>query len=191
MKEGGFSWKLESERSVLVDETGAAVEFELLTPTNPVLGSIAAVIQQDLFALGIDLSIRQEEFRAVTSRIMTTGDYESALMLLDFPVEPADIVNVLFSSGSLHMWNPRQKSPATPWEKRVDQLMWKQLRTLDHGQRFEIFQEVQRLLAEERPFIPLVNKNILFAQRRGLENVRPANTFPFSLWNVWELFWSN
>jgi peptide/nickel transport system substrate-binding protein len=176
---------------VLVDETGEIVEFELLTPTNETLGKIAAIIQQDLDSLGINLTIRQEEFRAVTSQLMKTRDYESALMFLDFPVEPADTVNVLLSSGSLHMWNPRQESPNTWWEEEVDRLMTEQIRTLDQEERFRLFDEVQRLLAEERAFIPLVNRNVFLARREGLENVRPANTFPFALWNIWELSWRN
>lgn len=191
LKTAGFSWRQESDREALLDESGEVVAFELLTPTNDLLGKIAAIIQQDLGAIGINLSIRQEEFRAVTSRIMMTRDYDSALMLLDFPVEPADTVNVLFSSGSLHMWNPRQDSPETWWEERVDQLMREQVQTFDHERRFRLFYQVQKLLAEERPFIPLVNRNVFLAHRKGLENLKPATTFPFSLWNVWELSWRN
>ena len=36
-----------------------------------------------------------------------------------------------FSFGSAHLWNMAQETPATPWEREIDQLMAKQIATLD------------------------------------------------------------
>jgi peptide/nickel transport system substrate-binding protein len=150
---------------------------------------MAAILQQDLEALGMTVVVQQEELRAVISRIMRSRNYDSALMNLDFPIEPTDMGNVLLSSGALHVWNPRQRKPATTWEGRIDQLFWQQGRVLDEQQRFRHFQEIQEILVQHRPFIPLVNRNVLVAWRKGLNNVKPANIFPFAMWNIWEQWW--
>ncbi len=36
--------------------------------------------------------------------------------------DPMEQMNFWLSSGDQHQWWPRQKTPATPWEARIDQL---------------------------------------------------------------------
>jgi peptide/nickel transport system substrate-binding protein len=189
LRNAGFSWVRQKQREFLVDREGHRVEFRLVTRTDDVMGKILAVLHQDLEALGITVSVQQEEFRAVIARIMGNKNYDAALMNLDFPVEPTDISNVLLSSGAMHFWNPAQKQPATAWEARIDQLIRQQSRTLNEKKRIELFREVQEILLEQRPFIPLVNRNVLVAWQKNLSNLEPANVFPFALWNSWELYW--
>jgi peptide/nickel transport system substrate-binding protein len=187
LEKAGFGWNTEGS---LVDSEGRLVEFRILAPSNDIMSKTVAIVQQDLESLGMTVKVQQEEFRAAISRIMKSRDYDAALMNLDFPFEPTDISNVLLSSGGLHFWNPAQASPASEWEKRIDELVREQGRTLDPDARFELVREIQEILAEQRPFIPLVNRNVLAAWRNGLENVRPANSFPFAMWNSWELHWA-
>jgi peptide/nickel transport system substrate-binding protein len=191
LKKAGFSWVRRDQRELLLDPEGHHVEFRLVTRSDDVMGKILAVLQQDLEALGITMSVQQEEFRAVIARIMGNKDYDAALMNLDFPVEPTDISNVLLSSGAMHFWNPAQKRPATDWEARVDELIWQQGRTMNQKKRVELFTEVQEILFEQRPFIPLVNRNVLVAWQKNLSNLEPANVFPYALWNSWELYWES
>ena len=187
LQRGGFGWNGEG---TLIDSKGRPVEFRILAPSSDVTSKTVAILQQDLESLGMIVKVQQEEFRSAISRIMKSRDYDAALMNLDFPFEPTDISNVLLSSGGLHFWNPAQASPASAWEKRIDELVREQGRTLDPDARLELVSEIQEILADQRPFIPLVNRNVLAAWRSGLENVRPANSFPFAMWNSWELYWA-
>jgi len=189
LREAGFSWLRQEGRDRLVDGEGNAVEFRLISPSDEILGKIVAILLQDLESLGISVAVQQEELRAVISRVMGSKDYDAALMNLDFPVEPTDMSNVLLSTGTMHFWNPDQKQPATPWEARIDQLVREQGRTMDEASRIALFRKIQQILIEQRPFIPLVNRNVLVAWQKNLGNVNPANVFPFALWNIWELSW--
>jgi peptide/nickel transport system substrate-binding protein len=191
LEEAGYSWDQGEQGERLLDGDGKHVEFRIVTRSDDVMGKILAVLQQDLEALGITLFVQQEETRALIARVMGNKDYDAALMNLDFPIEPTDISNVLLSSGSLHFWNPAQKEPASEWEARVDELMRLQGSTLDEKNRIALFREVQEILHEQRPFIPLVNRNLLVAWWESLQNVNPANIFPFALWNSWELHWES
>jgi len=189
LRKAGFSWVRREQHELLLDREGNHVNFRLVTRSDDVMGKILAVLHQDLEALGITVYVQQEEFRAVIARVMGNKDYDAALMNLDFPVEPTDISNVLLSSGAMHFWNPAQKQPATGWEARIDELIWQQGRTMNEKKRVELFTEVQKILLEQRPFIPLVNRNVLIAWQKNLRNLRPANVFPYALWNGWELYW--
>jgi ABC-type transport system substrate-binding protein len=88
------------------------------------------------------------------------------------------------------MWRPFQSIPASAWEARIDDLMLEQARMPDYGHRFELFSEVQHILAEEVPCIPLVNRNILMAKRRTLQNVRVASVFPYALSNIRQIYFA-
>jgi peptide/nickel transport system substrate-binding protein len=99
-------------------------------------------------------------------------------------------MNVLKSSGFTHDWFPRQKTPSTEWEARIDTLMDAQLKTLDYNERKKDFDEVQKIMAEQQPLI-FVATPIYYAA------IRPdiANTLPTALggyratWNAEELYY--
>jgi len=187
LREAGFSWKIMEGRERLVDSAGRAITFELLTRSDDVFGRIAAIIQQDLAELGMQVMIRQEEFRSVISRIMGSRTYESALMKLDIPTDPTALAAVLLSSGPMHMWNPRQEKPATRWEAQIDKWVALQAVTAPLEKRQEIVRRIYSTLAEQVPLIPLVHRNVVAAWHRGVAGIRPAPVFPHTLWNVWEL----
>ena len=187
LRRAGFSWRSEGAREILLDFQGHQVEFEILTRSDVLLGKIAAVIQNDLEALGMQVRIRQEEFGTVISRYRA-GDYDSVLISLEIPSEPSDHGNVLLSSGQMHMWNPSQKQPASEWENRIDSLMLEQVRTLDAKKRKRLYSEIQQILAQQVPFVPLVNRDLLLAWNTSLKNLRASSLYPFALWNVWELY---
>ncbi|MDA2929731.1 ABC transporter substrate-binding protein [Acidobacteria bacterium AH-259-O06] len=191
LQKGGFSWKKEGPGEVLVDSKGRPVELEILARADDISGKIAAIIQQDLEEIGMRVTVRQEELRAVISRILGSRRYDAAIMNIELPVEPVDHMNVLLSSGPMHMWNPNQSRPASKWEKRIDELMFQQVTTLDQQRRQRLYRKVQHILAEQVPIIPLVHRDTLIASKNRLKNVRPSSLFPYSLWNVWELWVAN
>ncbi len=188
LREAGFSWRRKGSGEVLIDAQGVPVEFSLLTPSESLWGSIAAILQHDLEELGMQVRIRQEEFRSVVSAIGNSRDYEMALLSLDFPSEPVDHGSVLLSDGATHFWHPNQSRPATEWEAEIDRLMRLQTSTLDLEQRRRLYNSVLHLLADNVPFIPLINRDLLIAGSSRVRNLRPSNISPYALWNVWELW---
>ena len=187
LMEAGFSWIEEGGRTRLVDVGRRPVQFEIFCRSDQQWGRIAAVIQQDLELLGMEVTLRQEEFRALRSRVMRSHDYEAAIMGIDFPYEPVEHQNVLLSSSPMHFWNPAQESAATAWEAEVDRLLLKQITTLELEERQLLFTQIQEILAQELPFLPLVHQNILVAASPALQGLRPVVLFPHTLWNGWEL----
>ena len=54
-------------------------------------------------------------------------DYEAALLgFANVELDPLEEKNIWLSSGAQHPWWPSQKTPATPWEARIDELELKQ-----------------------------------------------------------------
>ena len=187
LQSAGFSWKSDG---ALVDSHGSPVEFSILTSSsNAQRVKIATLIQDDLSKLGINVQIASLEFHTMVDRLLTTHDYEAAVMgLVSGDADPTSEMNVWMSSGDTHLWHPNQTQPATPWEAEMDRLMQQQLITLDYAKRKRLYDRVQETVADELPVICLVSPNILVGASDRVGNFHPAILDPYTLWNIDQLY---
>lgn len=172
--------------SVLADASGHAVKFSILTNAgNAARLKMATLIQQDLAALGMQVTVVPLDFPALIERLMHTQDYEACLLGLEnVDPDPNAMMNVWLSSSPNHQWNPSEKTPATPWEAEIDREMNLQATTLSDAERKQAVDRVQQIVAEQQPFIYLVYPNVLFAVSPMLRGVKPAVLEPELVWNV-------
>ena len=176
---------------VLEDEEGNKIEFVLNTNAgNSVREKMSVLIQDDLKNLGITLVFQPVDFNALVDKINNTYDYDAILLGLGGGgTDPSSSMNVLQSSGFTHQWFPRQKTPATEWEARIDFLMNAQLKTLDFAERKKFFDEVQQILAEQVPMIYTTTPFSYAAVRNDLGNLRPTVLSSYRVtWNAEELY---
>ena len=183
----GFSWK---DDGTLVDLGGIPVEFSIITSaSNAQRTQMATMIQADLKDLGIHVQVVPLEFHSVLDRILKTHDYEAAVLGLGGGgVGPNSEMNVWLSSGTNHVWDLGEPHPITGWEAEIDQLMEKQLSTMQPKSRKLLYDRVQEILAEDLPIICLASPNILVGAKDQLANFKPATLDPYTLWISQELF---
>ncbi len=170
----------------LHDRTGHAVVFSIVTNAgNRSRERMATMIQRDLRVLGITVNVVTLDFPSLIQRISETFNYEAALLgLVNVDLDPNAQMNVWLSSSDEHQWNPRQKTPATSWEAEIDRLMRAQASTMDNRERKKYFDRVQEIVADQLPFLYLVNKNALTGISPLLENARPVALRPQTYWNI-------
>ena len=171
---------------VLRDRDGHAVEFSLITNSgNGPREAMAAVIQDDLRKIGIQVNIVTLDFSSLIERIAKTAQYEACLLgFANVEIDPMEQMNVWLSSGEQHEWWPLQKSPATAWEARIDKLELLQASEPARAPRKKAFDEVQRIAVEQEPMIYLVNPDYLAAISPSLHGVEPVTAPPQILWNI-------
>jgi len=129
------------------------------------------------------------DFPSLLERIGKTMQYESCLLgLNNGDVDPDSQMNVWLSSSSNHAWNPRQASPATPWEAEIDRLMKAQASEAVAARRKALFDRVQEIVWEQAPIIYVLNRNALVAVAQPLGNVRPSVLAPRVIWNIDEIY---
>lgn len=181
------------DRQVLRDRAGHAVEFSVITNAgNKDRERLAAMIQQDLAAIGIRLNVVTLDFPSLLERITRTFNYEACLLgLVNDELDPNAQMNIWLSSAENHQWNPQQKTPATAWEAEIDRLMRLQASTLDGKRRKQAVDRVQEIVWEQEPFIYLVNKNALSAVSPNVHHARPVALRPQTFWNIDELTLEN
>ncbi|MGC1417583.1 MAG: ABC transporter substrate-binding protein [Candidatus Acidiferrum sp.] len=174
------------EGDTLKDSGGHAVEFTVITNSgNTAREKMAAMIQQDLSQIGISMKVVTLDFPSLIERITRTFDYEACILgLVNTDLDPNSQLTVWLSSGENHQWNPNQKSPATTWEAEIDKLMREQASNPNATFRKEKFDRVQEIVAEEQPFIYLVNKNVLSAVSSDVIGASPVVLSPQAFWNI-------
>lgn len=173
---------------VVEDPQGNPVEFTLVTNAgNTQREHIAQMIRKDLEEIGFKVHFTFLEFNVLVDKLDVTYDWDACILGLTGGIEPHFGRNVWHSSGHLHMWYPRQKRPATPWEARIDEIFDTAVQELDRQKRKALYDEWQRIVAEQLPFIYTVVPTRLVAVRNRFGNLYPTS-YGGVLWNLEELF---
>lgn len=190
LSEAGFVVRGTPDAPELFDAKGNRVEFTLLVQSsNEERKAEAAVVQEDLARLGIKMQVAPLETGEVVRRITGSLDYEAALFgTIVSDTDPSSYSNFLKSTSEGHQWRPKQPKPATDWEARVDGLVADLSREPNTERRRAIFRDIQLVVLEQQPVIPIVARHIVVAANARVGNYRPSVVVPYSMWNAEELF---
>ena len=152
---------------------------------NAVLERSAAVVRRRV-AAGRDCRGHRPA-RTKPGRVNTSskGDFEVAMIQFTASdPDPALSRDFWVSSGSSHFWNSEQKTPGTDWERQIDDLMAKQAATMDDQERRRLFNDVQRIFAENLPIIYFAAPRVFIGTSARLTNLHPSLTRPPLMWSV-------
>ncbi len=174
------------QNGALFDKGGNAVEFSIVTTAGyKPRERMAVMVQEDLGKLGIKVNVVTLDFPSLIERISQKFNYEAAMLgFRNVDLDPNGQMNIWLSSAENHAWNPQQKSPETAWEAEIDRLMRAQASTADPKKRKESFDRVQEIVAEQAPFIYLVNQNALSAVSSAVGGANPGILHPQTFWNA-------
>ena len=174
------------DSGVLRDHLGHPVEFSIITNSgNKTRERMATMIQQDMEGIGVKVSVVTLDFPALIERITRTFDYDACLLgLVNTDLDPNSQMNIWLSSSENHQWNPKEKTPETPWEAEIDKLMRAQASTMDLNKRKQSFDKVQEIVWENEPFIYLIHRNALSAVSPTLAGVTPVVLSPQTFWQA-------
>jgi peptide/nickel transport system substrate-binding protein len=177
-------FRLEDE--MLRDSSGNRIDFTVITNSgNKSREQMATMIQQDLSQIGIKVNLVTLDFPSLIERMTRTYDYEACLLgLVNTDLDPNGQMNVWLSSAENHQWNPKQAKPATAWEAELDRLMRAQSSATNDKKRKSDFDKVQQIVAEQQPFIYLVNKDAMSAISPAVMGSSPSVLDPHAFWNA-------
>ena len=190
LSEAGFSQKEADGKPALFDAAGNRVEFTIIVPAeNEPRKLMAAVIQEDLAKLGMNVQIAPVDFQNLTERWTTSFDYDAVLLGLGVTgIDPSSFASLLLSNAEVHQWRPKQEKPATEWEAKIDSLFAQQAQETDHAARKRTFDEIQLIMADEMPIIPIVSRHIITGVNQRVGNYSASSILPFSMWNADRLY---
>lgn len=158
------------------DPEGHTVEFNFSTNSgNNERVQIASIIRHDLQSLGMKVNFLSLEFNTLVTKLNSTFDWDAIVLGLTGGIEPHFGKNVWHSTGGLHMWYPMQKTPATEWEKRIDEIFIQGVQELDENKRKVLYDEFQVIVSQQLPLIYTVLNSDLYAIRNRFGNLKPTS----------------
>jgi peptide/nickel transport system substrate-binding protein len=187
LREAGFTTRGPQDRQELYDAKGNRVEMTLIVPsTSQPLKDTAILVQGDLAQLGIKMQVAPIDTIDLDRRISKTYDYDACLLTSSVSEpDPSSYTNYLSSRSPTCRWHSKL---ATSWETEIDELLAKQAREPNPDLRRAAFNEIQRILAEQLPVIPIVARHLPVAANQRIGNYNPSPVLPYSLWNAEALF---
>jgi peptide/nickel transport system substrate-binding protein len=170
---------------VLEDAPGRPARFTLMTQKGQTAYERGvAVIQSELKKIGLTVDLAIMDGNALTARFGSGQPYDAVYFRLIFSdTDPALTPDFWLSSGGAHIWHFGQKTPATPWEREVDDLMTRQAAALDETERKRLFDQAQKVFAEHQPMIYFAAPRIYTAASSRVLNLAPMLRRPQLLWS--------
>ena len=157
------------------DRNGTPLEFTLNTNAgNQMREKISAILKEDWERLGMKVHFKALDFGLLVEKLDGTFDWDAMLMGFTAGVEPHNGSNLLRSSGNLHLWHPKQDTPATEWEAEIDRQLETGARTLDPDGRRAAYWRIQEILGEQLPLIQIVHAPRFTAYTNALQGYAPT-----------------
>jgi len=165
--------------------TGKPLAIELLTQRgNAIRERGAEVIAADLKAAGLTVNVVPLDIPALIDRL-TKGTYDAAYFAISASdTDPSANLDYWLSSGSFHVWNPKQKTPATPCEAEIDTLIHELTGLTDLRERQARFSRVQQIIATELPTISFAAPSLMTATSTRVDGIEPSAITPYLLWRA-------
>ena len=151
------------------------LRLTLKVSTNEFYRLQAAVIQQDLRNVGIDLDVRSYEF-ATLSQDVARGNFQLATLQWVGISDP-DMLRRVFHSNQVP---PQGFNRGHYLNPEVDRLIDLATAAADDETRKRFYQEVQRRVAEDAPYISLWYKTNVAVAQHELSGIRLTPLAPFT-----------
>ena len=138
----------------------------------------SSVIQQNLRAVGIALDVRTYEFATLYADVLKGNFQLFTLQWVGGAVADPDILRRVFHSSQVP---PAGFNRGYFRDARVDRLLDEAAVTTDESTRRALYADVQRIIAEEAPYISLWCKTNAAVARRDLTGIHilPIADFTF------------
>jgi peptide/nickel transport system substrate-binding protein len=170
---------------VVEDPAGTEARFTVMTQKGITYYERGTTVLRDQAAMiGIALDIAPVEQGLLVDRLLECNYDAIYFRPLMSDLDPAGNLDLWLSSGSTHLWNMGQETPATAWEAQIDTLMHEQASTIDEERRRQLFNDVQRIWAENAPVLYFAAPRLFVAHSARLQGVVPAVQRPAVLWNA-------
>ncbi|HEU4521383.1 MAG TPA: ABC transporter substrate-binding protein, partial [Thermoanaerobaculia bacterium] len=144
---------------------GPRMRFQIAfrTSSDAEANQQAEIIQQMLREVGIDMQIQSTEFSTFMEDVRN-GRFQM-FSLRRAGVSDPDFYHTIFHSASLA---PVGQNRGYFINKRVDQLIEEGRTTFDREKRKQAYSEIQRILADELPYVSLYHRDNVAVMRKNI-----------------------
>jgi len=145
--------------------------FEISTNSNNQIRMLAAeIIQKQLQDVGVVAKIRAMEWQAFLNTVVDPRNFETVLMGWSMPLTP----------DAYTLWHSSQIEKKAGFNfvayknKRVDELIEKAEKSVDKKAVAAYYQEIYKIIADDKPYLFLYTPNSITAVSRKIKNIEPS-----------------
>ena len=151
----------------------------LYAKTDPTWEPIGLILQQELAEVGIEVELQQLAYPTMREHL-NTGDFDIAIgnWTPDY-ADPSMFMNFWFDSSRHGLPGDR----AFYTNEQVDDLIRKAAVAPSQAEREEIYDEAQKIVVDEAPYVLLFQRNYQFAQRSDVKGY-VYNPMLLQIWNL-------
>jgi peptide/nickel transport system substrate-binding protein len=148
--------------------------------------AMGTAIQADLKAVGIDCKIETFEWGTYLEKVIVPPEQAGFdLMEMSWIGDNGDPDNHLYILLSGEQWPPHGYNMGFYKNDKVDALLAEARVTLDKAKRTELYQQAQKLIAEDPPWILIDHEAQIVVMDKKIKNFKLHPTGPFRFDQVW------
>ena len=141
--------------SFLEDAKGNTIEFKImLYSSDATMIDLHNIMIDEFTKAGLKVTMEPLDYNVWAEKLQFTHDWQCTMLGFSSPTFTEQWTNVWPSYGDRHYWYPNQKTPATAWEARIDELHKKLVNTYEPSEVKKLYNEFQKIIMDELPFIP-------------------------------------
>jgi peptide/nickel transport system substrate-binding protein len=167
----------------ILDKGGRKFAFTVLTNAgNESRAKTAAIIQQNLSAVGIRMEIRTLEWSAFINEFVDKRKFDAVILGWSIPQDPDQ-----YDIWSSKKTGPKELNFVGFADAEVDRLLEEGRRTFDIEKRKKAYFRIQEILAEEQPYVFLYYPDALPVVHGRIHGIEPAPagiSYNFIQWYV-------
>ncbi|ETA49371.1 peptide ABC transporter substrate-binding protein [Ponticoccus alexandrii] len=160
------------------EKDGVRLSFANSTTTGAHLREQAQqFIQQTYAQIGVEMKIENLPPAVMWGEFWGQSQFESAMVGITYLIGADPDVTNRFHSKAIAAESGSGSNNARYSNPEVDRLLEEGARTFDIEKRKEIYKEIQAIIREDLPFLPLFRYTNVFGRKAGLEGFEPnSNT---------------
>jgi peptide/nickel transport system substrate-binding protein len=164
-------------RTLLKEAGRENLSFTYRTSTDETGRLMAAILQQELREIGVTMEIRSNEFATFFADVIAGAFQVYSLRWVGANNDP-DMFNLIFHSKSVPPNGSNRGRYANP---RIDELIEFARREIDIDKRKQAYHEIQRIVAEELPYLSIFYMDNVCVYNKRIEGIKlyPAADYIF------------
>lgn len=175
---------LDRDKDGVLEKDGRPFKFSLITFSRAGTGmQLAQLLQSELRKVGVQMEISVMEGASGLQRVLT-GNHEAAYLAWDLDADPDPYA--LFHSTQAP---PRGQNIVFYSNPEADRLMEAGRRELNQSKRREIYHRLHALLAEDQPYLWVVQVSTKWAVNRRVRGIELSPALGPYMWYPGEFGW--
>lgn len=148
--------------------------------------AMGTAIQADLKAVGVDCKIEQFEWGTYLDKTIVPPDKAGFDMFeMSWIGDNGDPDNHLYILLSGDQWPPNGYNMGFYKNDKLDPILREARTTLDRAKRTELYQQAQKLIAEDPPWLLIDHEAQIVVMDKKIKDFKLHPTGPFRFENVW------